>query len=630
MAQRVLSISLGSEVVKVCEVCLAGKKKVQIFNAIDLVIPEGLCEDGVILNADALASSILEGLKGEGFTSKKLVFTLASKRIASKEAVIPYCKENRIKEIVDINATEYFPIANLEDYTVNYSVIEVVQNEGVKNYRLSVVATPNDIVNGYYDLADAMGMSIVSMDFAGNSSLQLLKLQTASNEVDAVIQMGAENTIVNIMDGPTMVMQRSVPYGRNYLVDAVKAYRIVPDSVADAMLIDEDISSLAHKGVEVADAVRTLFSSINRILEFYSSRYQERPIEHIYMLGDVVYVNGLVDLFNSEWEREVVLIEHLHGIEIRNHKNVSDEIAANYIPNIGAVIAPMNIVRIEEKGAKKQAGMPWWVLILAVVCALAMIGGVLFIYFTSKAENEVIKVQIAAFEDTEDLEGKCLRTEAECNQLRDWFESTKSPNESLVRLLDDLEKVQPQDISITRMNLADGNLKFDGVSSNKPAIAEFIKELKGLSYVENVQIEYITESVEDYSVVEAFTISFTLQYKDPYDTEDDESENAENQTEELPDAVFTIDEMGDDLSDNQHIQVENLLEMDNEEEVDDTDEDISSDDMNINDDESDDDYYEEDDEEGDDTEEYTDESSDEFVDEEELPEEDSMPEGGVE
>ena len=67
MAGKVLSISLGSEIVKVCEVALAGKRKVQVYNAIDLIIPEGLCEDGYILDADALASAIKDGLQEKVF-----------------------------------------------------------------------------------------------------------------------------------------------------------------------------------------------------------------------------------------------------------------------------------------------------------------------------------------------------------------------------------------------------------------------------------------------------------------------------------------------------------------------------------------------------------------------------------
>ena len=553
MAQRVLSILLGSEIVKVCEVALAGKKKVQIFNAIDLVIPEGLCDDGVIFDVDGLAQSILQGLEGEGFKAKKIVFTLATKRIASKEAIIPYCKESRIKQIVDINAAEYFPVANIEDYVINYSILEVLNNDAVKNYRLSVIATPKDIVDRYYELAKAMGMSVAAIDYAGNASLQLLKLQTPGNEVDAILQMGTESTIVNIMDGPTMVMQRSVPYGRAALVEAVKEYRLVPDSVADSILIEEDISYLANSSVEVADAVRALFSSINRIIEFYTSRNQDKPIQHIYMIGDVVSVNGLVDLFNNEWDHEVEQIDFIHGIDIKNKKNLNNEIAANYIVNMGAVIAPINIEYIEEKAKRKSSGLPWWLLVFSIIVSGVMIGGVLYVYNSAKEANEEMQSQIDSFGDLVCYEGQYNRSVQQLETMNTWYDSTKSANESLVKFVDDLEENQPSDVAITQFSATAGEITINGYGSSKSSVAEYVIQLKKLSYVYDVKMDYITESIADSGLRDTFSLSLKLDYDDPYATNEGEEETVESDIDDdygyegyIEDETVE-DEMADDV-----------------------------------------------------------------------------------
>jgi len=529
MAQRVLSITLGSEIVKICEASSAGSKKVQVYNAIDLVIPQGLCEDGVIQNAESLASVILQGMSGEGFTAKKIVFSIASKRIASKEAIIPYCKENRIMDIVRVNAPEYFPISNLEEYVVNYSILDVVQNENVKNYRLSVVATPRDILADYYELARLMGMSVVGLDYAGNAILQLLKLQTEGDEVVAILQMSTENTVVSIMSGKTLIMQRSVPYGRGVLLEAICTSRSVPSNVADLMLIEEDISYVASTNEEVADAVRSLFSSINRIIEFYSSRNPERPLDHIYMIGDVISVNGLVELFNREWtEHSVELIGHLHGVEIKNTNNVSYEIASNYLANLGALLNPLNISLTEDKKQEKaEASLPWWILIVSVIVSAAMVGGILFIHNMAKKENDDLRERIAKYDAVENYEAKYLASQAEVEAMNNWYDSTKSANESIARLIEDLEEVQPAAVAITQFTTKDGEVSINGTSYGKPAIAEFIIQLKKLPYIKNVQTDYINESIDNYSAKDVFVINLTLEYSDPYNEEADSESEAE-------------------------------------------------------------------------------------------------------
>ena len=529
MAGKVLSISLGSEIVKVCEAALAGKRKVHVYNAIDLLVPEGLCEDGVIMDVEALANAIKQGLAGEGFTAKRVVFTITSKRIANKEAIIPFCKENRIRDIVQVNASEYFPISNLENYTINHSILETVQNEGVKNYRLSVTATPNELIEQYYALAKAMGMSVEAIDYSGNSILQLLKLQTAGEGVDAILQIGGEHTVVNIMDGSTLVMQRTVPYGRLALADAVKAARDISDDEADMVLLDEDLSVLLSEYPDVADSVRMLLSSVGRILEFYRARNAEHPIERIYIIGDVTSVNGLAELIDSEFEQDVAVIESLRGVEIKNHNVLSDEIVANYLANIGAVIAPMRIyVSAEGKKGEKVSGekMPWWILIFAGVIAFAMCGGILFVYFTNKSENDSIRAQIAAIEDVEALRLKYEQSQADLSAMQKWYDTTKGANESLARFVADLETVMPKEIAITKFTSNSGEVNIEGTSYGKPPIAEFVIQLKKLPYISDVRMDVITESIEDLSAKDSFTINFVLQYDDP------DKESASEDTEE--------------------------------------------------------------------------------------------------
>ena len=546
MAGKVLSISLGSEIVKVCEVALAGKRKVQVYNAIDLIIPEGLCEDGYILDADALASAIKDGLAGEGFSAKRIVFTITSKRIANKEAIIPFCKENRIKELVRINASDYFPITNLDNYTFNHSIIEVVQNEDIKNYRLSVTATPNEMIEQYYALAKAMGMGVEAIDYSGNSILQLLKLQTAGEGVDAVLQVGSENSVVNIMNGTTMVMQRSVPYGRMAIADAVASARGISDDEADMVLIDEDLGSLVAQYPDVADALRSLFSSIGRILEFYRARNAEHPIERVFMIGDVTSVNGLADLINDEMDYDVEVVEKLRGVEIKNHKVLSDGIVANYLANIGAVISPIRITVSQEKGADSAKGekLPWWILIVAGVAAIAMCGGILFVYYTNQQENDRMRAQIAQLGNVEDLKSRYEQSQTELTAMQDWYDTTKGANESLARFVADLEEVQPAAVSIEKFTSKEGEVTIQGKSFGKPAVAEFIIQLKKLPYIENVKTEFINESITDYSADDTFQMTLTLKYDDPKKKPDAEAESGNDEEPATPNETVTDTDNG--------------------------------------------------------------------------------------
>lgn len=539
MASRVLSIFLGSEVVKVCEVMLAGKKKVQVFNAIDLMIPSGLCEDGVIKNVRELAAAIREGLNGEGFTAKRIVFTVNSKRIANKEVTIPFVKEQKIRDIIKINASEYFPISNLDAYTLNYSVLEIIDLDGMKQYRLSVTATPIEMIEDYYALAKAMGMAVESIDFAGNSILQLLKLQ-ATNSVCAILQMGNENTVVNIMNGSVLAMQRSVPYGRATIAEAVMEARGCSDEQADDIMAEEDIADLAESDENIADAVRILFNSISRILDFYSNRNADAPIADVKLIGDASSIYGLAELFSKESDKPIELIDTLQGVEIKNRNNVSDEIAANYLSNIGAVIEPINVTMeaVKKNAASSSSSgndkIPIWAPIVAFGIAALCIAGCVVILFTEQNKGKEIQNNINLLGDVENLERQYLQSKQELQTLKDWYVTTQGANESLLQFFTDLEEVQPSCLSIDNFASNQGEFTIRGVGIGKRACAQFEMELKKLPYIDDVHMEVVREAIdEEYGFADNFTVTFKLLNTDVLAAEQEEEAAAQGEASEM-------------------------------------------------------------------------------------------------
>ena len=154
-----------------------------------------------------------------------------------------------------------------------------------------------------------------------------------------------------------------------------------------------------------------------------------------------------------------------------------------------------------------------------------MCGGILFVYFTSKNENENLLAQINAIEDMTELQNRYDQAQVDLQTMENWYDTTKGANESLARLVADLEKNQPSAVAITKFSSSNGDVTIEGLSYGKPAVAQFIIELKKLSYVKDVKAEYVNESIEDYSARDSFQIHMTLEYDDPYKKDDESTES---------------------------------------------------------------------------------------------------------
>ncbi len=509
---KVLSIRIGTHTAKIAEVQLSGKK-VQLFNAFDVELPDGVADDGEILDPQLLAGSIRASIEHYKIKTKKILYTIASKKIASKEAVIPFVKENKISGLVKMNASDYFPIPNIEDYSLNYSILEKIQTEdGNKQYRLSVTATPNELLGNYYLLAEMLQMSVTCIDYAGNSILRVLERQ-AEDDVEAILQFSRDTTVVNIMRGKILVMQRTVGYSMNTILSAVKDSFKLEDEDAYLFVQDNDIAKICDSYQDVSDVMFALFNSIGRIFEFYTSKNRENPIVSLKYIGDASVINGINQFIEQNLGIPTTPIYKLKGVEVKN-KAFDDFYATNYLANIGCVIDPIHIKYISEedaeRAAKEEARIPYWLLVLAGGAAALIIAAVLVFYFLTKSNEAKLQAQVDSLGDMVSLEQRHELSQSSIAQVQSFYDQTESNNESVVRLIRDLERYQPSSLSITNFNASDGNVTIGCDVLGKRGVAAFIVAMKELEYVKDVQISNVVEVEKELGAYDSFVMTFIL------------------------------------------------------------------------------------------------------------------------
>lgn len=528
MAQKLLTISLGTTSAKLAEVVKSGKK-VQVYSAYNIPVSEGLCDDGVILDVDSLAAELKQYMSKYKIKTKKVVFSIASKRVASKEAVIPFVKEKQIKSIVEINAADYFPVGNINDYAINYSIIETIKSAENTQYRLNVTATPNDLLESYTLLASALKCSIEDIDYAGNAILQVLKYQTHSGEIDAILQLGYENTVINIMNGNVQVMQRTVGTGLNALIATVAESVGLDEEDAVAFLEDNDITRISGAYPDVKYIADSLISSIGRIFEFYNGRSAEHPIVGVRYIGDGTLINGIGDALSEGLGYIAEEIKTLHNIQVKN-KSVTPEIATNFMSNIGAVIEPMHlkyVSREDKEGAKEKDGkLPWGMVVLSVIASIALVGSSYAMYYLSNSEVNTLQSQVDALSPMRQLEAQLNDTMAKSTAIAGFYDSTKGPNDSIARLIKDLELMMPSNMSIDSISIEAGNVAMTAGCSGKRSVAKFVTDLKALEYVHNVEVTYVSETAEGFEKYDSFNMTFTIDapVEEPIVDEEAESE----------------------------------------------------------------------------------------------------------
>ena len=507
---RILSITINNEYIKICEMTKIGKL-ITVHKAVTVPTPERSYSDGLIKDRGTLAKTIKVALDDNRITTTNVVFSLASTKIATKEVIIPNVKNNKISDIIKTNATEYFPV-NIEEYIIQYSILEHLVNDENK-IKMQVMAAPSEMIEAYYDLSSSLGFTIKSIDYVGNSTYQALKRQ-----IDAVpsivIQVENDSTIVNIFDNNVLQLQRTIPYGKSVLVNAIMEAFSIKYDLALKKLQTEDLLHSSIEGDAVTESLKYLVNNVNRIIDYYITRDANKPIEKAFVIGNATTIIGFIGLFGRELNLPLISMDKLKDITYDKKNFVDVSTLPNYITNIGAYIAPVNFVpnNIIANSKAKDNGKSIKIILTASIIASTLLVLVPFITMVAtKASRDAIQKNVDRIKDIETVVNEYYNAKDVLSDAQTFKNLTISNDDALVEFISTLETQMPVDISIKNMNVTNGTVTLSGGASSKNSIALLIQKLSAVKNITAVKIGSETETKDANDIV-TVTFSLTCQF----------------------------------------------------------------------------------------------------------------------
>lgn len=516
---KVLTIDITNESITIVEVTPSNKKQSTIHNAIIFETPEDAYEDGVIRDKERIAEAIKSQLSANGITNKNAIFVLTSTKIVNREVLVPFVKENKIKGIINANSSEYFPV-NIEDYVVSHSVLETVTDEeNNKQLRVLAVAAPENMVRSYYDLAALAGLKVVALDYIGNAILQLIKTQTTEAMTTMVIQLGSESTVLNIVKGDTLLLQRTVPYGTNVVVNEVMDAKGVDATTAMTLLQNERLLTVDFDDNAITGAFRYLINNIGRVMDFFTSKNPDKPIDDVFLTGDGALIKGIDGLFKVQLNVSTRVMDTLYNIKFDPKIDLKIYNPVYLMVPIGAAFDPMGF-ELGEAGAKGSASsVDTTPLVIAfLILSVIIAGGVTAYSFIAKnkAQSELDQVNrdIQAISDIEKIVTDCENAQNIYMDAENMYSYTENLNENVGTLITELEDKMPKGISITAFNSTADGVDFTGNTKTYEDIAAFAINLKDIECIDNTFIESVTENKDAQSKDVTYDFTVKCIYKD--------------------------------------------------------------------------------------------------------------------
>ncbi len=505
---KVVSIAINDSFINVCEVGFKGDV-LKVYKSLEVKTPEFSFEDGIIKDFAAIVKALNDLFKENNITNKRVVFSVSSSKILSKEVVIPaLSSSNRILSLVTANSGEYFPVST-EDCVYSYSLLEEFTEEEngtqVKKMRIMAYAVANEIINGRYELAKQLGLKVCGVDYSGNTIVEICKRQVPNN-VSMTLLIKDNSTIVSIFNQKSLKMQRTISSGVGMIKNSVARAYNISEKDAEEKLSEVSLKTIVQQKPLVADSVEDYFNSILRVYEFYRSRNPEAPVDESFIFGRGGEIIDIGEFFEAQIDVPVTTLEKLSGIEreVTERENdiqalERDKLLFRYIDALGAAFGSLDFVSKEMEGDKlaKARNRVYFGLVAAAIFASAIfVLPSLFDVLTLKMDKKDKEKELAAIPDVTPIYNKYSNTFAKYNDIISFYGTTETEAEALNNFIEALEIMRPESSKIKTLTCsAGGEVSMSVLADSWDTCAKFIMQLKSMNLVKDVTVSAITQSI---------------------------------------------------------------------------------------------------------------------------------------
>jgi type IV pilus assembly protein PilM len=521
MAEKVISIKIGNSITQVAEVDYKAKNP-RVYHAFSFETPEGAIDDGGVHVTEELLDRFQRGMQDAGIKNDKAVFTTSSARVASRDVTIPLVKENKIRSLLLANSKEYFPV-DLAEYQLVYRIIEKLKSE--KQMKLTVYAVPNALLQSYHVLAKALGVTLVSMDYFGNSIYQAM-INTMPKDLSALICIEDNYSLVTVIRDGQIALQRTISYGIDDAVNEFTegdfarngtGYPEALEQLYTNHYIGDSLHPANDDGQEIKRAVTQnltmLIGNISRVLDYYFSRNTDVELSRISLVGLGAECIGLDRLLSNELDVYVESVRKFGSADVSKELAAREFHVAEYYGCIAAAIDPLDIRFVSEKNAGKGISMavPALVCVVGLTASVALILSAYLSNMFVEMDNDDMRAEILSKQSAIETYNAYV-TAKMINQEAAMIDTDSSTvNDVFLTFIDEMEEKMPKDLVVTSFTVSEGEGSMSLICGSKESAAETLMQLRSFKTILLNSASGITETTSDAGATEeSFSVTFEL------------------------------------------------------------------------------------------------------------------------
>jgi type IV pilus assembly protein PilM len=318
-------------------------------------IPEGIFEEGKIVDSPALAELIQEVLKENKINSKRVATGVPMRESIIR--IIPIPSELDDQELRNLvlnhEASLYLPYPR-EEVDLDYQKLGYFQDEdGIEKVQVLLVATRREITDAYMETFQQAGLQVDVLEINSFALIRTIRehlRQFSSNEAAVIVDIEFDNTEIAIVVDGVPQFSRTVPIGTFQLQNALSRAMNLPTSRSPEILLGMTIPIISFDSLStntgtsgaptnagmtaVMRVLGELTDELRRSINFYLNQSDELEIVQLLLAGPGGGLAQLDEYFTQRLSVPAMAIDPIASLNL----DTTQEIPNIERPGLGTVL----------------------------------------------------------------------------------------------------------------------------------------------------------------------------------------------------------------------------------------------------------------------------------------------------
>ena len=346
-----VGIEINAQKINIAQIAKQGQQY-RLLKNISANIPEGVYEDGQIIDSLTLSELIKDILKANKISAKKV-----STAVPMREAiirVIPVPAELDEAELKDMilmhEAGMYLPYPR-EEVDLDYAKLGYFMDEdGIEKVNVLLVATKKEVTDLYTEIFEQADLQINVLEINSFALIRTLREQLrqfGSKEAVVLVDIEFDSTEIAIVVEGVPQFSRTVPIGTYQMQAAFSQAMNLPVTGGLEILdeinlldgIDEDSSDIDPSQIESGQVallkiIGELSEELSRSINFYINQSEDLEIAQLLLAGPGAGIDRIDDFFTQKLNLPTMKVDPIAALAL----DVSQNISSKDRPSLGIVL----------------------------------------------------------------------------------------------------------------------------------------------------------------------------------------------------------------------------------------------------------------------------------------------------